>query len=200
MIPADKRGHGGSRKRPPLVLPALIVPEGISLEEWAVTIATAAELTGVKMQGLHAQIERGTLPAYLLDGRKMVRLDDLVECQAARRQQDAIHELDMRRASHQINVDNPISSAPMEDQCRGAYEDCEVCNLDLHARWDAEGLEPALVVERPKRTYSPERLAQLARARERAHAVNAETNAARARMRAADIAAVRARLGLANEA
>jgi hypothetical protein len=192
-------GRGGLRKKAPLKLPALVVPDGIELAEYACPVRECSELVGCSFQNLHARIEAGSLPAFLHEGQKFVRIEDLAASAAADKQRDADHVIEMRRAWHDIRRDTPISSEPLEDRCVGEWEDCQICG-PITDEWDRLGEEPAPPVERPKRTYSPGRLAQLARARERAHAVNAEKNAARARMRAADIAAVRARLGSADEA
>jgi hypothetical protein len=114
IISPEQRGHGGARQRPPLALPLLPpVPEGMTLEEFACPVSVAAELTGIKMQGLHAQIERGTLPAYLLDGRKMILLADLCETQAARRQSEQVAEENWRLAWLKIHLAEP-------DECLGA--------------------------------------------------------------------------------
>ncbi len=92
IIQPEERGHGGSRKRPPLVLPELVLPADVELADFAVPVSVAATLAGVEMQGFHQQIERGTLPAYLLDGRKMIRLDDLAESHAGRVQAELVAE------------------------------------------------------------------------------------------------------------
>ena len=82
------------------------------MEEFACPVSVAAELTGIKMQGLHAQIERGTVPAYLLDGRRMILLADLCETQAARRQAKQAAEEDWRLAWLKIHQAEP-------DECPG---------------------------------------------------------------------------------
>ena len=113
IISPEQRGHGGVRQRPPLALPLLPpVPEGMTLEEFACPVSVAAHLTGIKFQGLHAQIERGTVPAYLLDGRRMILLADLCETQAARRQAKQAAEEDWRLAWLKIHEAEP-------DECGG---------------------------------------------------------------------------------
>ena len=125
MISPEQRGHGGVRQRPPLDLPPLIVPAGTPLEEWAVPVSVAAELVGIQFQGLHAQIDRGTMPAYLgSDGRKMIRLDDLADSRASRRQAAQAAELATRRADHDYRVTHPW---PGVTDCTGPWEECQVC-------------------------------------------------------------------------
>jgi hypothetical protein len=147
-IPIDKRGPGGRRLKPPLILKPLHVPAGIPLDEWAVPVATAAEFTGVTVQAIHKMIELRTLPAYLGPGGfRFVTINDLAESAAGSRQAARDAELNRRLAWHEF-------------RCVDPWETCTTCGgaqRDQFDRWEAEPM--------PKRIYAPARLAKLAEAR-----------------------------------
>jgi hypothetical protein len=167
-IPADQRGHGGRRKRAPLVLPTLQVPRDTPLDEWAVKLSVAAELTGLTTQAIWKMTEIRTLPAYLgPDGVRYVRLCDLAESPAGSRQAAKDAEQERRVAWHEFR----IKTYP-EAGCVGEWEKCVVCGPPAD-EWE----QP--VPAKAKQVYTPERLAQLAQARERAHETNRRKRAAK---------------------
>jgi hypothetical protein len=152
-IPAESRGHGGKRKRPPLVLPKLQVPTGIPIEEWAVPLSVAAELVRVTTQAIWVMTERRTLPAYIgPDGVRYVRLVDLAESRCGERQAAKEYEQASRRVSHEIYH-------------TGEYEECLEC-LVAYAPPTTE------VFKRPWPDPTGSRRAQLEQARQKAHATN----------------------------
>jgi hypothetical protein len=184
------RGHGGRRLKPPLVLPPLVVPDGVELDEFACPVSVAADLTETSFQNLHQQIDRGELPAYIGPGGvKMIRLDDLTESPAARRQARKQAQVNMRRAQHAINRDKPISSESPEDRCVGTWEDCRICG-PITLVYEAEGDQLIDVPQPVKRPVSAAKLASLERARAAKVLADARLRLERER----DIAEMKARI------
>jgi hypothetical protein len=172
MIAPEQRGPGGSRKRPPLDLPALVLPAGVPLAEYAVTVAEAARLLIVSFQTVHQQIERRTLPAYLHEGRKFVRLDDLVETRTARAQAAQSAELAWLEA-----MSRELHESPWPKELGGPFPCPAWCTVCERARMSRRGRRP-----------NPTVLANLARGRARAQERNRERRA----QQAAELAAYRA--------
>ena len=69
------------------------------IAEETVTVAQAAELTGVSVQAIDQLIVRGSLVAYRdAKGRRVITVDDLVDSRPARRQANRLAEERERRA------------------------------------------------------------------------------------------------------
>ena len=107
--------------------------------ELAMTVAEAADLTGVTQQAINQLINRGSLPAYRADGKRWVLVVDLVESAPARRQAAQEAELATRRADHDYRVAHPW---PGVTDCTGTWDECQVCG-PITDEWERLGDEPA---------------------------------------------------------
>jgi hypothetical protein len=103
------QGRGGVRKRPPLILPPLPKPpKGTPVEEWAVTMKQAAELTETTFQNWHRRVEFKGVPAYIgPGGRKYILIADLSQTRAAKREGAKTEESLDRARQHERNIRDP---------------------------------------------------------------------------------------------
>lgn len=94
------------------------------VDEETVTVAQAAELTGVSIQAIDQLIVRGSLVAYRdTRGRRVVTLVDLVESAPSRRQANRLADEHQRRAWAEYRH---ATLAQPACQANG-FEDCHVC-------------------------------------------------------------------------
>jgi hypothetical protein len=146
QLPAEHRGHGGRRKRPPLVLPALIVPDGVELAEFAVAVREAAELMEVSFQSVHQMIERhaagqpGGMPGYLWQGRKFVLIEDMAESRATQRLRDRDAEIKRCRGLARYYAAKPDPHAtPAEQQALVALWEARAEDAESGVGAEVEG-------------------------------------------------------------
>jgi excisionase family DNA binding protein len=151
----DKKAHAAvGRERLAALLP---LPKFMQNDEY-MSVREAADLLNVTRQSLYKSIKGGCLASYRLGHTRVVLVNDLAAFPSRRANADA--RLQRRIVDHKFRIKTYPDAG-----CVGEWEQCEVCGPPADER--EKPVPPKL-----KRAYSPERLAQLAEARERAHATN----------------------------